>query len=129
MLAIVPVVGSGLIWAPAAIALGLDGRWGAAVALALWGGIIVGSADNVIRPLVYRRWARIHPMVTLVGALAGIRYFGLLGILIGPLALNYFFELIRMYREEFIEPSEAARMHATGRHPVVTRPAHPEEGP
>ena len=121
ILAILPVVGSGLIWGPAAITLALNQQWGTAIALALWGAVIVGSADNVIRPLVYRKWARIHPMVTLVGAFAGIRYFGLLGILIGPLMLNYFFELMRMYRDEFITPSEVARLHVTGQHPVVQR--------
>ena len=60
--------------------------------------------DNVIRPIVFRRYAQIHPLVTLVGAFAGIRYFGLLGLLVGPLALSYFFELIRMYREEYLQP-------------------------
>jgi predicted PurR-regulated permease PerM len=58
----------------------------------------------VIRPIVFRRYAQIHPLVTLVGAFAGIRYFGLLGLMVGPLALSYFFELIRMYREEYIRP-------------------------
>jgi predicted PurR-regulated permease PerM len=43
-----------------------------------------------------------------IGALAGIKYFGILGLLIGPLAISYFFELIRMYREEYLprEPVE-----------------------
>jgi len=41
-------------------------------------------------------------MVTLIGALAGVPYFGLLGLLIGPLAVSYFFELIRMYREDYL---------------------------
>jgi predicted PurR-regulated permease PerM len=109
VMSVLPLVGSGLIWGPGALALGLDDRWGAAIALVIWGVLIVGSVDNIIRPLVYRRWARIHPLVTLVGALSGIRYFGLLGILIGPLALSYFFELIRMYREEYVEPAERVR--------------------
>jgi predicted PurR-regulated permease PerM len=100
--AILPVVGSGLVWIPAAIALVLDGRYGWAVGLAGWGAVVVGGVDNVIRPLVFRRWASIHPLVTLVGAFAGVRYFGILGLLIGPLAVSYFFELIRMYREEYL---------------------------
>src|SRR5207248_1151898 len=44
----------------------------------------------------------------LTGAIRGVSYFGLLGLLIGPLALSYFFELIRMYREEYLEPEAAA---------------------
>jgi predicted PurR-regulated permease PerM len=103
-LAILPVVGSGLVWAPAAVGLALQDRIGAAVMLLVWGVVVVGSSDNLIRPLVYRRWAQIHPMVTLIGAIAGVSKFGLLGLLIGPLALSYFFELVRMYREEYLEP-------------------------
>jgi predicted PurR-regulated permease PerM len=67
----------------------------------------VGNIDNVIRPIVFRRWAQIHPFITIIGAFAGIQYFGLLGLLIGPLAISYFFELIRMYREENLEEEAA----------------------
>jgi predicted PurR-regulated permease PerM len=103
-LAILPVVGSGLIWGPAAIVLILQGRPLAGILLIIWGAVVVGSADNFIRPVIYRRWAAIHPLITLIGAIAGVSQFGLLGLLIGPLALSYFFELIRMYREEYLEP-------------------------
>jgi predicted PurR-regulated permease PerM len=100
--AILPVVGSGVIWVPGAVILGLNDRWGAAIGLAIWGVVIVGNVDTVIRPMVFRRWAQVHPFITLVGALGGVRYFGILGLLIGPLALSYFFELINMYREEYL---------------------------
>jgi predicted PurR-regulated permease PerM len=60
----------------------------------------------VIRPIVFRRWAKIHPFVTVIGAFMGLRYFGLLGLLIGPLAISYFFELIRMYRVEYLSDEE-----------------------
>ena len=100
---ILPVVGSGLVWVPATVVLVIEGRPVAGIGLALWGLLVVGSVDNLIRPLVYRRWAQIHPLLTLVGAFAGVRFFGILGLLIGPLMLSYFFELIRMYREEYLE--------------------------
>jgi predicted PurR-regulated permease PerM len=100
--AILPVVGSGMVWGPGAIALAIGGHWGWGVGLAIWGLVVVGNVDYIVRPIIFRRWANIHPLVTLVGALAGVPYFGLLGLLIGPLALSYFFELIRMYREEYL---------------------------
>jgi len=102
MFAILPVVGSGLVWGPGVLALVLSQRYGAAIGLALWGILVVGNVDYVIRPMIFRRWAQIHPLVTLIGALAGVPYFGILGLLIGPLALSYFFELIQMYREEYL---------------------------
>ena len=100
--AILPVVGSGLVWGPGALALILGNHALAGVLLAIGGAVIVGNVDFVIRPMVFRRWANIHPLVTLVGALAGVPYFGILGLLIGPLALSYFFELVKMYREEYL---------------------------
>lgn len=103
LLSILPVVGSGLVWAPGVAVLAFEHRYGAAVALTLWGIVAVGQVDNLIRPWVFRRYASIHPFVTIIGAMAGISYFGLLGLLIGPLAISYFFELIRMYRQEYLE--------------------------
>jgi len=100
--AILPVVGSGLVWGPGALALMLGNHVLAGLLLALAGVVIVGNVDYVIRPRVFSRWANIHPLITLIGALAGVPYFGILGLLIGPLALSYFFELIKMYGEEYL---------------------------
>jgi len=106
-LAILPVVGSGLVWGPAAVILMMQGRMVPGVLLVVWGVIVVGGVDNILRPLIYRRFSAIHPLITLIGAIGGVAAFGLLGLLIGPLALSYFFELIRMYREEYLEPEGA----------------------
>lgn len=106
--AILPVVGSGLIWGPAAIVLYMQGRPVPAILLVIWGIAVVGSVDNFIRPLIYRRFSEVPPLITLIGAIGGVAQFGLLGLLIGPLALSYFFELIRMYREEYLEPEGGA---------------------
>jgi predicted PurR-regulated permease PerM len=100
--AILPVVGSGLVWIPGAVALILQHQVGPALLLALFGLVAAGLVDYVVRPRVFQRWADIHPLATLLGALAGVAYFGILGILIGPLALSYFFELMKMYREEYL---------------------------
>jgi predicted PurR-regulated permease PerM len=99
---LLPVVGSTLIWGPAVVVLMISGRPGAAAVLALIG-FLNSNVDNVIRLVVYKRVSDIHPMITLVGAFAGLKYFGLLGVLIGPLAIAYFFELLRMYRDDYVE--------------------------
>lgn len=104
--AILPVVGSGLVWGPGAVALILGGQYGAGIAILVLGLVVVASVDNVVRPVVYNKWAKIHPVITLAGALGGIRFFGILGLLIGPLALSYFFELIQMYRAEYIDEED-----------------------
>src|SRR5881628_773400 len=70
--AILPVVGSGLVWGPGALALVLGGHWGLGIGLAVWGLVVVGNVDYIVRPIIFRRWANIHPLITLVGALAGV---------------------------------------------------------
>jgi predicted PurR-regulated permease PerM len=104
--AILPVVGSGMIWGPGAVSLYLNGHYSAALALVVVGIVLVGNVDIVIRPAVFRRYAQIHPLVTLVGAIGGVSYFGLIGILVGPLAVSYFFELIHIYGVEYLRPAQ-----------------------
>ncbi|MGH7711107.1 MAG: AI-2E family transporter [Gemmatimonadaceae bacterium] len=101
---ILPVIGSGLVWIPGVAILLLQQRFGAAIALAAICIFAAGNVDNVIRAIVYRRVSNIHPMITLVGAFAGVKYFGLLGVLLGPLAIEYFLELVRLYQKDYIEP-------------------------
>jgi predicted PurR-regulated permease PerM len=113
--AVLPVVGSGMIWGPGALSLYLNGHYGGAIALVLLGVVLVGNVDVLIRPAVFRRYAQIHPLVTLVGAIGGVSYFGLIGILVGPLAVSYFFELIRIYGVEYL--------HGERRTVPVTDPA------
>jgi predicted PurR-regulated permease PerM len=101
LVSILPVLGSALVWIPATLVLLAQGRYGAAAVMGVIGGGIAANIDNIIRPVIYRRVSDIHPMITLVGAFAGVRYFGLLGLLLGPLAIAYLFELLRFYREEY----------------------------
>jgi len=65
------------------------------------GALVASNIDNVMRPLVNRRVSNLHPMTTLVGAFAGVGVLGLPGILLGPLAITYFFELLRLYAREY----------------------------
>jgi predicted PurR-regulated permease PerM len=83
------------------VVLLLDNRYGAGIALAVIGGVIASNLDNLVRPLVYKRMSDLHPMITLIGAFAGVKYFGLLGVLLGPLAIVYLFELLQFYRDDY----------------------------
>lgn len=107
---ILPVLGTSLVWLPAVLVLIVQDRYGAAITMLVIGAGIASNIDNLIRPLVYRRVSHIHPMITLVGAFAGVKAFGLLGVLLGPLAIAYLFALIAFYREEYgdAEPSGAS---------------------
>jgi predicted PurR-regulated permease PerM len=98
---ILPVLGTALVWAPAVLVLLVQNRFGAAITMLVIGAGIASNIDNLIRPLIYRRVSHIHPMITLVGAFAGVKLFGLLGVLLGPLAIAFLFELLQFYRQEY----------------------------
>jgi predicted PurR-regulated permease PerM len=95
---VLPILGSALVWLPASILLLANDRVGAALALAAFGALIVSNVDNALRLVVYKRIGSIHPMITLVGAFAGVNAFGIAGLLIGPLMLSYAIELLSVYR-------------------------------
>ena len=127
---ILPMIGTGLVWIPGVIILLIQGRVGPAIALAAISILIASSVDNIVRPMVYRKVSDIHPMITLVGAFAGVRYFGLLGVLLGPLAIVYFLELVRLYRKDYIEPQilVAASPVGAGPQSVATPQISPAAG-
>ena len=94
---VLPLVGSALVWVPAAIVLFATGHVGQAVGLTIFGAVVVGNIDNVMRAVVSKRVGNLHPLTTLLGAFAGIEYLGLIGVLLGPLAITWFFELLVIY--------------------------------
>lgn len=98
---VLPVLGSALVWLPGVLALMLQQQYGSAIVLGIIGAVIASNIDNVIRPIVYKRVSNIHPMITLIGAFAGVKFVGLLGVLLGPLAIAYFFELLRLYQQQY----------------------------
>ncbi len=95
---ILPMFGSALVWFPAVVILLAQDHAGQAVFLFVVGVALISNVDNALRLAVYRRVSQVHPMVTLVGAFAGVRAFGLAGLLVGPLVLSYGLELFRIYR-------------------------------
>ena len=118
---IVPLLGSTLVWGPGVLVLLSQGRTQSAIVLLVIGGGVAGNIDNIIRPMVYRRVGNLHPMITLVGAFLGLRYLGVLGMLFGPLAIAYLFELLHFYREEYESPAPVTAAAS----PVATVTARP----
>ncbi len=103
VVSILPVFGSAIVWFPATLMLLAQQRFAAAIGLAAFGLLLVSNVDNALRLVVYKRVSQIHPMVTLVGAFAGVRAFGVTGILLGPLVLSYAIELLRISRPDVPE--------------------------
>ena len=96
---IVPVVGSALIWGPAAAWLALDGHWGRAVLLAAICGGVAGIADNLVRPLLLRNRTRLNDLLLFISILGGLQVFGLLGLVVGPTIVAAALGVFRVYTE------------------------------
>jgi predicted PurR-regulated permease PerM len=96
--ATVPLVGSPLGWLPACGYLFVQGRTGPAVGLLVFSIVIVSGSDNVIKPMLLRGSARIHPLLGFLSIIGGVLAFGVFGFLIGPVILSLVLSAIRIYR-------------------------------
>lgn len=88
VLSLLPVVGSFLVWGPAALYLFATGDAVAALGLAVWGTVVVGISDDYLRPVVVDRYAHVNPAVIIVGVLGGIYVIGFMGIFFGPVLIG-----------------------------------------
>lgn len=103
VLAVVPVLGAAGVWFPAALYLGFTGAPLKAVLLAIWGVVLVSVPDNIMKPMLIGRRAKLSTFFLLLGILGGLRVYGVLGILIGPLIVSLLTAFIQFYREEYAE--------------------------
>lgn len=103
--AMLPVVGAALIYIPLTIVLFVQGETTNAIGLILYSFIIVGLADNLIRFLLQKKMADVHPLVTIFGVIIGINLFGFIGIIFGPILFSVFLWLIKLYKAEFVDPN------------------------
>lgn len=99
--ALIPFVGTALIWLPAAVYLLILGRWQAALFMLLWCGGVVGMLDNLLRPLFMKGGANMSPLLIFFAILGGLNTFGLLGLLYGPLLFGLSMVLLYIYEMEF----------------------------
>lgn len=95
--ALVPGVGTALVFIPAVLFLLIMGTYGGALGLTLWGVLAVGLIDNMLGPRLIGRGARLHPLLILLSVLGGIAFFGPVGIFLGPLTVSFCAVLISLY--------------------------------
>lgn len=99
ILGFIPLIGSAFVWVPAAIYLATQGQILMAVFVLLYGLIVIGGSDNLLRPLVVDQSAGIHPFFILVGLIGGVGLFGIAGIFLGPVTFGVFGNLLNMVQE------------------------------
>ncbi len=97
----IPLIGTSLIWIPAGIYMLINGEMWQGAGIIICGSVIITNIDNVFRFWLQKKFADIHPMVTVLGVIIGINWFGLPGVVFGPLLISYFLLMLKMYKEEF----------------------------
>lgn len=110
LLALLPVGGTALVWGPVCIILAMNDRWVAAIGLALWGTLLVGTIDNVLRPILVSRSSQssVSTLTVFIGVIGGALAFGMVGLFLGPVILALVIALLRFVREkQFVNNNEA----------------------
>lgn len=102
--ALVPVVGTGVVWVPLVVIVAIKGTYLKAVFLGIWCMFMVGLADNAIRPLAVGAKGDVPVLAVVLGAICGVTTIGLLGLIVGPIifatVINLWQELARQNDEE-----------------------------
>ncbi|MCL4503958.1 MAG: AI-2E family transporter [Deltaproteobacteria bacterium] len=109
--AVIPIVGSAIIWGPAAIYLLFSGHIGAGIGLIIWGGVLVSVIDNVLKPIIVKGGGETPSILILFSILGGITYFGMIGFILGPLILSFLLSLLRIYQKTFLAPDIAIQVN------------------
>ncbi len=104
---LVPIVGMSLIWVPAVGYLALSGSWIHALILLVWCVVVVGFTDNILRPWILRGSMAMNTLLVVLSIFGGIEYFGLPGIIAGPVVFSFTAALLRILRE-MIEEEDAS---------------------
>lgn len=105
-MSLVPIVGCASIWMPAAGVLIVQGRPWAGLFLLVWGALVISSVDNLIRMFVVKGPVQMHPLLIFFSVVGGIRFAGLLGVVLGPLVVAVAQALLVIFREEFMVKPE-----------------------
>jgi predicted PurR-regulated permease PerM len=102
VLAFFPIVGTMIVWVPLVIFMYASGNNWNATGLLLYSVIVTGNVDYLARITILKRMGQVHPVVTVLGVIVGLGLFGFIGLIFGPLLVNYIILLFRIYCNEFI---------------------------
>ncbi len=87
--ALVPTLGTSIVLAPGILYLYFTGSIGQAIGLLIWAVFAIGTIDNILGPYIINRGVKIHSLVILLAVLGGVKFFGPIGFLLGPLILSF----------------------------------------
>lgn len=99
-LSFLPIVGPFLVWGPVVLYFFFQGSFLKGIVLLAWGGAVVGLSDNFLRPILISKRTKLHTMLLFFGVLGGMKSFGLLGLIVGPLVVTVCITILDIYSEK-----------------------------
>jgi predicted PurR-regulated permease PerM len=97
-----PIIGTMIIWTPLVIYTFTTGNTGMAIGLLLYSVIVTGNIDYLARITIMKRMGDVHPVITVLGVIVGLELFGFVGLVFGPLLVNYIIVVFKIYMNEFV---------------------------
>jgi predicted PurR-regulated permease PerM len=99
VLATIPMLGTFIVWVPAAIFLAVTGQVVKAIVLTVWGGLVIGMVDNLLRPRLVGERTQMHELLIFFSVMGGLQVFGVLGILLGPVVVALGLAMFDAFRD------------------------------
>jgi predicted PurR-regulated permease PerM len=100
----IPMIGTPIVWVPAGLSLILGGATARGIGLLIFGATIVMNIDNFLRPRLMSGRTKIHPVLILIGVMGGLKVFGFVGLLVGPLILALLVAFVKFYEHAYLQP-------------------------
>ena len=100
--AMLPVVGAAFVYVPLGILFFANDKTTQGIFMLIYGFGVIGTVDNIFRFILQKRIGNIHPLVTVFGVIIGVKLFGFIGLIFGPLLISLFMLLLKIYSSEFI---------------------------
>lgn len=101
IMSFVPIFGTGSVWVPCFIFLLMTGQYGKATFLFFYGFFIISGIDNVLKPILIQGQTKIHPVILFIAIFGGLKLWGPIGILAGPVLVAVFLATLRIYKQDF----------------------------
>ncbi|NBA84195.1 AI-2E family transporter [Emticicia sp. CRIBPO] len=99
--AMIPILGAAIAYVPLSVIFFVQDEPTKGIIILLYGFLVIGTVDNVFRIWLLNKLGQTHPMITLFGVLIGLKIFGVVGLIFGPILISLFLLLIRIYSIEF----------------------------
>ncbi len=100
IVSMIPVLGSWIVWMPVGIFLLITGKTFAGIFLLLYGAFFVSLIDNFFRPYILSRQSNLPIALSVIGTIGGLYFFGITGLILGPLTIAYVLIIIEFYRQD-----------------------------